>query len=303
MARRAPPRLDLSGLLLLDKPLGISSNQALQHSRRALNADKAGHTGTLDLMASGLLAICLGEATKLCGYLLDAPKTYRADVALGSATSTGDREGEVIERGVCPALTRTEVATVCARFLGRSLQVPPMYSALKHAGLPLYTLARAGQEIEREPREIDITRLDVIAVEAERLVLEIACSKGTYIRTLVEDIGRALGCPAHLYDLRRLSVADFHIDQAWTAEGLMAAAREGKAAHCLLPADAIVAHYPAVHLAASDADRVLHGQPAADALVPDTPEPIRLYAPEDVFLGLGERRPDGRLWPKRLFRF
>jgi tRNA pseudouridine55 synthase len=300
VSRRDPQLRDVDGLLLLDKPSGISSNQALQHARRAVGARKAGHTGTLDLMASGLLAICFGEATKLCGYLLDARKSYRAEVVLGVATSTGDREGTVTEVRPCTSLTRAELEAVCAGFLGTSLQVPPMYSALKHAGQPLYELARAGQAVDRAAREIEISELQVIDCQPAGFSLDICCSKGTYVRTLVEDIGRALGYPAHLGALRRTRVGEFSLESAIGPEALMQAAARGETADCILPPDQVVAQLEAIPLSYPGALRVIHGQAALDA-APGPTGPARLYAPGPVFLGVGERMEDGRVLPRRLF--
>ena len=194
-------RRRVSGVLLLDKPVGISSNHALQAAKRLYRAEKAGHAGTLDPLASGLLPVLLGDATRFSGFLLNAEKGYRADVRLGAKTTTGDAEGEVLERRPVHA-GQAEVEAVLSRFLGPQTQIPPMYSALKRNGQPLYELARRGETVEREPRNIEIFRLELQSWEPEKLVLDVSCSKGTYIRTLAEDIGEALGCGAHLIPVR-----------------------------------------------------------------------------------------------------
>ncbi len=208
MARRRQG-LPVNGVLLLDKPAGMSSNHALQRVRRLFQAQKAGHTGTLDPMATGLLPVCFGEATKFSSYLLDADKCYRTYVRLGEITDTGDAEGAVVERRSVAGFTDTDIERALASFRGEIKQVPPMYSALKHQGRPLYELARQGKTIERAPRPVTVYDMRLLGRDASGFELEVACSKGTYIRTLAEDIGHALGCGAHITALRRLRTGTF----------------------------------------------------------------------------------------------
>ena len=239
-------RVPVHGVLLLNKPVGISSNAALQKAKWLLNAKKAGHTGTLDPFANGLLPLCFGEATKFSAYLLDADKTYRAVMQLGVVTTTGDPEGEVMAtRSV--AVSRSEFEAVLPRFRGEIEQIPPMHSALKHQGRPLYEYARAGIEIDRPPRRVAIHRLDVVEWSPPRVVIDVQCSAGTYIRTLAQDIGAALGCGAHLSALTRLASGGFSLADACTLDELesLPAAQRGAR---LLPVDSLVAHLPAVSL-------------------------------------------------------
>lgn len=239
-------RIPVHGVLLLNKPVGISSNAALQKAKWLLNAKKAGHTGTLDPFADGLLPLCFGEATKFSAYLLDADKTYRAMMQLGVVTTTGDPEGEVLAtRSV--AVSRSEFEAVLPRFRGEIEQIPPMHSALKHQGRPLYEYARAGIEIDRPPRRVTIHRLDVAEWSPPRVVIDVQCSAGTYIRTLAQDIGAALGCGAHLTALTRLASGGFSLADACTLDELetLPATQRGTR---LLPVDSLVAHLPAVSL-------------------------------------------------------
>lgn len=293
---RSAPRRRVDGVLLLDKPQGLTSNDALQKARRLFNAAKAGHTGTLDPMATGLLPLCFGEATKFAGELLDADKTYVARVQLGTTTDTADAEGRVLETRPVDA-TAAQVAEVLLRFVGEIEQVPPMHSALKRDGRPLYEYARAGIEVERKPRRVVIREIRLLAWEPTHFDIEVACSKGTYIRTLAADIGAALGCGAHLSALRRtrigtLAVADT-IDLAGL-ETLALAERDSR----LAPADALLAALPAIELSDVDAGRILHGQGVRGGSTAQ--QRCRLYAPAGRFLGLGEVSADGWLNPKRL---
>ncbi|UUX94781.1 tRNA pseudouridine(55) synthase TruB [Aquabacterium sp. J223] len=281
------PRRALHGVLLLDKPVGLSSNDALQRVKRLLRAEKAGHTGTLDPLASGLLPLCFGAATKFSQVSLDADKAYRATLRLGRTTTTGDGEGEVLEdRPV--AVTRERVEAACGALTGDIDQVPPMHSALKHQGRALYDYARAGQVVERAARRVTIHRLDIVEWQAERLVLDVRCSKGTYVRTLAEDLGRALGCGAHLAGLRRTGSGPLSVDDAVTLQALEAM-EEDQRVTWLRPADALVADWPAVPLPADEAGRFLTGLRRKVALA-DTPA-VRVYgplptgAPGAVFLG------------------
>jgi tRNA pseudouridine55 synthase len=294
----APEQAPPTGVLLLDKPEGLSSNGALQRVRRLTGADKAGHVGSLDPLATGMLPICLGEATKIAGELVGGRKRYRFEIALGTATDTGDREGTVIERAPVPSLDAESLGAVLTRFLGRHPQMPPMYSALKHGGQPLYRLARAGIEVERAAREIEIDQLTLLAVRAEALELETLCSKGTYIRVLAADIARALGSCGHVTRLRRVSVAPFEAEPMETLEALEAACRAGNRPR-LIAADRALPNLPAVTVTGSGAARLACGQAVS------SPEPrlagrVRLYDPSGCFLGLGEAG-GGTLRPKRMF--
>ncbi|MFG6176095.1 tRNA pseudouridine(55) synthase TruB [Halomonas sp. THAF12] len=299
MARRRRG-LPVNGVLLLDKPQGASSNHALQRARRLFQAQKAGHTGTLDPMATGLLPVCFGEATKFSAFLLDADKTYRTRVELGTITDSGDAEGEVVERREVPRLEEADLCGVLERFTGHIEQVPPMYSALKHQGRKLYELAREGKTVERAVRHVTVYDARLLAFEGHAFELEVRVSKGTYIRTLAEDIGEALGCGAHISALRRLATGPFGVEGMLTPEALEAlpdqAAREG----VLLPVDVLVADLPRLALDEQAASRLLHGQSARC----DTGElPVdglaRLYR-DETFLGLGVVRAVGEIAPRRL---
>ncbi len=278
------PRRAVHGVLLLDKPLGLSSNDALQKAKRLFRAEKAGHTGTLDPLASGLLPLCFGAATKFSQVSLDADKRYVATLQLGETRVGGDMEGEVIERRPV-SVTSAELRAACDRFTGAIEQVPPMHSALKHEGKALYEYARAGVEIEREPRRVTIHAIDIVQGENDRWTLDVRCSKGTYIRTLAEDIGRALGCGAHLAALRRTGSGTLTLDQAVTLEALEAMSEAERDAQ-LLDADALIADCPAVRLDAENAARFLSGLrrrlELADA------DCVRVFGPEPkAFLGAG----------------
>ena len=230
------PLRDVDGIVLLDKPEGISSNAALQRVRRAFQARKAGHTGSLDPLASGLLPICLGQATKACALLLDADKTYRFRLALGRSTATGDREGETIDTAPVTAIDEAAIRSQAAAFLGESMQVPPMYSALKHEGQRLYRLARAGVEVERAPRRVRIERLELQASGTDWLDFEVACSKGTYVRSLAEDLARAFGTVGHVATLRRIGLGPFNGLPMHTLDRVEEAAQAGSASRrCCSP--------------------------------------------------------------------
>ena len=295
VARVRIVRRAVHGVLLLDKPLGLTSHDALQRAKRLYRAEKAGHTGTLDPLASGLLPLCFGAATKFSQVALDADKAYRATLQLGVTTTTGDGEGVLVQQR--PVTTsRAEVDAACSRFNGVIDQLPPMHSALKHEGRALYDYARAGIEIERSTRRVTIRRIDVVAFEGSRLTLDVLCSKGTYIRTLAEDIGAALGCGAHLAALRRTTSGVLDVSAAHTLEQI-AASSEAERDALLLPADALLAGSPAVHLDPAEAARFLTGLPRRlDAA--DSPQ-VRVYAPSAGFLGSG-RIAGGELIPTRL---
>lgn len=280
MARIAYP---LDGVLLFDKPLGLSSNTALQKVRRLFQAEKGGHTGTLDPLATGLLPICFGEATKFSNSLLDSDKTYRARVRLGQVTTTGDAEGEVIAS--CPVeVGEALLQQVLAGFRGDIRQLPPMHSALKHQGKPLYEYIRKGETVERQPREVTIHELVLERFAGEELEITVRCSKGTYIRTLAEDIGQALGCGAHLLALRRLASGRFSLEQAYTWERLEAMSQAEREA-CLLPLDCMLQELPRLELDTVQVTRIAQGQRLViDHGLPDGP--ARLYG-AGQFIGLG----------------
>jgi tRNA pseudouridine55 synthase len=292
--------MSVCGVLLLDKPEGLSSNAALQRARRLLGADKAGHVGSLDPLASGMLPICLGEATKLAGEMVAGRKCYEFTLELGARTATGDREGEVIERASVPPLSGAAVIEQLAAFHGLQSQVPPMYSALKRDGQPLYRLARAGIEVERAARQIRIDHLELLALEGTtRLRFVLLCSKGTYVRVLAEDIARALATCGHVTQLRRCYVEPFAAAPMHTLE-MLERAREQAMPVPLIAADQTLPDMPAVQVPAGSALRLRQGQalalPASGVC-----GRVRLYQEGGGFLGLGELDAEGRLRPKRLF--
>lgn len=291
-----PPRRKVDGVLLLDKPGGMTSNAALQKARSLLNAAKAGHTGTLDPMATGLLPLCFGEATKFAGTLLAAGKRYEAVIRLGARTDTGDAEGQVLERRPV-AVTRDQVDDVLARFVGDIMQIPPMHSALKRDGRPLYEYARKGIEVERQPRPVTIYSLDLLSFSGAALKVAVDCSKGTYIRTLAQDIGEALGCGGHLEALRRTRIGPLSLESAVTLEALEVLAPGARDA-LLQPPDALLDGLPRADLDAMAAERFGHGQPVADASGQGEGL-VRVYA-GGRFLGLGRRQPDRIIVPGRL---
>ncbi len=281
------------GILLLDKPAGMSSNAALQRVRRLLGGCKAGHAGSLDPLATGMLPLCLGEATKIAGEILSNRKRYRFTIALGVRTATGDREGDVVEQSPVPADWQARRDAALSSFLGCGRQVPPMYSALKQGGRPLYQLARAGITVERAPRDIEIFELEPVSQTGEQLELDVLCSKGTYVRTLAEDIARSLGTCGHVAALRRTWVEPFEREPMETLESV-AGAR-------LLPADRPLEHLPAVLLEPWQADRIGHGQAVMLVRSP-APGRVRLYDAAKRFLGLGESDGRGEVRPRRLFQ-
>lgn len=291
------------GLLLLDKPGGISSNRALQRAKRLFRAAKAGHAGSLDPLATGMLPIFFGAATRLAAFMLEARKTYRVTAVLGSATTTGDAEGETTESRVHDRpLEPDVVAAAVSRFVGVIEQVPPMYSALKRGGVPLYRLARSGIEVEREPRRVEIEELTVERYSWPELVLHVRCSKGTYVRTLVEDVARAAGTVGHVGALRRTSVSPFAEPGMRTFAELEAAAAAGTAAldGLLLPADAALEGWPAAHLDPAEAARLAQGQAVpADPGLPSGQ--VRVYAASGQLIAIGVVTPEHRLTPTRVF--
>lgn len=289
--------MSVNGILLLDKPIGITSNAALGRAKRALGIKKAGHTGTLDPLASGLLVLCFGEATKVSAFLLDADKTYEAEVCLGVETDSEDAEGEVIARQEVPPLGVADIEKVLENFRGEIEQVPPMHSALKHRGRRLYELARNGEQVERPARAVTIHELNLDRVELPKLHLTVCCSKGTYIRSLARDIGKALGCGAHLSALRRTSSQPFHINDAIELESLDQLERDPARA-LLLPPDQALQHLPEVRLDDQLSNRIRQGQKLAGLPERHSGE-VRIYGPES-FVGIGEMDGTGHLKPRRL---
>ena len=293
------PKKQINGILLLDKPHGFSSNQALQKIKWLLQAAKAGHTGTLDPLATGLLPLCFGEATKFAHYLTDADKTYVATVKFGITTTTGDAEGEVLSTSPVN-VSRIDFEKVCQQFVGEISQTPPMYSALKFEGKALYEYARAGVEIERQARPVTIHSIDVNSFAEDVATITVTCSKGTYIRTLAEDIGKQLGCGAHLIGLRRTATANYKISQAVTLEQFEAMSNEERLA-ALAPPDSAVQYLPAIILDNDSSFYLLQGQAVwRSGVIPSGL--LRLYNEQQVFLGLGELQDDGKIAPKRLMQ-
>ena len=290
---RRPPRRLVDGVLLLDKPQGLSSNNALQKARWLFNAEKAGHTGTLDPMATGLLPLCFGEATKFSQSLLEADKGYDATVLLGATTDTCDAEGQVLETRPV-SVSREQLEAVLASLTGEIEQIPPMHSALKKDGKPLYELARQGIEVERAPRRITIHRIELKSFDGQSLEIAVACTKGTYIRTLAQDIGAKLGCGAHLTALRRTFSGNLDLAPAVTLEELEALSLEERDAR-LLPPDILLAPLPAITITAEEQARYLQGIPVR---AEGKPGPYRAYGSR--FLGLAELGADGWLRPKRI---
>jgi tRNA pseudouridine55 synthase len=302
MARRRAKGRAVSGILPLDKPSGLSSNQALQRVRRLFGAAKAGHTGSLDPLASGLLPLCFGEATKISSYLLEADKEYEMVCRLGTRTATGDAEGDVVARVEVPPLDEPALEASLAGFRGEIEQVPPMYSAIKHQGERLYRLARQGVEVERQPRRVTIHEFELLERSGENLCLRVRCSKGTYIRVLAEDLARALGTEGHVTALRRTAAGPYRAADMIDMAQVEAAVAEGAQAAdaLLLPLDSALAHWPEVVLTADTAWYFRQGQPV---LVPGSPASgrVRVYRETDrQFVGMGEILDDGRVAPRRL---
>jgi tRNA pseudouridine55 synthase len=304
MGRRNKGR-PVDGILVLDKPLGVSSNGALQAAKRLYGAAKAGHTGSLDPLATGVLPLCFGEATKFSQYLLDADKTYLSTFVLGTITATGDSEGEVVADQDASFVTEAMVAKALEQFRGPIEQIPPMYSALKHQGQPLYKLARAGQEIERKARAVTIYEYELLAFRPgprPQVDVKIACSKGTYIRSLAEDLGSAMQCGGHVSALRRIKAGPFGIEDAFTMTALEQLKEQDAYTAMdalLLPSDAALGALPMVRLTESGGFYIRQGQPVQ---VPRAPVSglVRVGLETGEFLGVGEILDDGRVAPRRL---
>jgi len=304
--KRKPHERDVHGILLLDKPAGITSNDALQKIKRLYRAARAGHTGSLDKPATGMLPLCLGEATKISSYLLNADKTYVAVAKLGEVTSTADAEGEILETRQVPEFNQQQLEKVIAQFVGDIEQVPPMYSALKVDGQRLYKLAYQGLEVERKSRPVTIHQVDLLHFDKDSFAIQVRCSKGTYIRTLVEDIGQALGCGAHVNSLRRLSTGPFNEAQMVsmeTIENLAKEEEEGDAAldRLLVPGDSALEHLAEVNLSEEMTYYLCLGQAVS---VPQAPTDglVRIYDHNRAFIGIGTILDDGRVAPKRLLK-
>ncbi|MFC7522100.1 tRNA pseudouridine(55) synthase TruB [Xanthomonas populi] len=290
----------LHGILLLDKQAGLSSNTALQAARRLLRAEKGGHTGSLDPLATGLLPLCLGEATKIAGVLLGSAKTYDAEVVLGVTTDTDDADGEPLRERAVPELSEDALRAALALFIGRIAQQAPIYSALKQGGEPLYAKARRGKIIEAPVREVDVHAIKLIGYAAPRLQLRVTCGSGTYIRSLARDLGEVFGCGAHIASLRRLWVEPFRTPQMITLEALSAALETGTdAQELLLPIQAGFADFARITLDQAHAARFRMGQRLRDAAFPAGQ--VAVFGPDGIPSGLGLVDMEGRLSPQRLF--
>ena len=285
----------------MDKPAGISSNDVVQQAKRLFGAQKVGHTGSLDPLATGVLPLCFGEATKFSQYLLDANKTYWTRIRLGVSTETGDADGEVIAQVDATAITQTQVSDALEHFVGEIEQIPSMYSALKHQGQPLYKLARQGIEVERAPRTVTIYSAELLQFAEAYIELRVHCSKGTYIRSLAEDLGAALGCGGHVSALRRLAAGPYAEAQAVTLEQVSEIGDPQEMDALLLPVASAVSSWPSVRLHEDTAHYVRQGQPVQVAHAP-TDGWVQIFesAEEDRFLGVGEVLTDGRIAPRRL---
>ncbi|MDH5369118.1 MAG: tRNA pseudouridine(55) synthase TruB [Gammaproteobacteria bacterium] len=301
MGRRHKGR-NVSGIVLLDKPLGITSNRALQIVKRLYNAAKAGHTGSLDPLATGLLPLCLGEATKVSGFLLDADKSYLATIKLGIKTSSADAEGEIIQTRPVENYSKKQIDAAIEPFLGDIEQIPPMHSALKVDGQPLYKLAHQGQIIERKARPVHIFDIEVLRYEGDELDINVICSKGTYIRTLAEDIGDKLGCGAHLSALRRTTSGPFDLEDSVTLEELEVLSEYSfdEMDALLIPSEDALNDWESVYLSNDAAFYISQGQAVQVAKAP-TSGLVRLFSEEQGFIGIGEILDDGRVKPHRLF--
>ncbi|NPU93633.1 MAG: tRNA pseudouridine(55) synthase TruB [Gammaproteobacteria bacterium] len=303
MAKRRGKRgRPVDGVLVLDKPQGCTSNEILQRVKRMFGADKAGHTGSLDPLATGVLPLCFGEATKFSQYLLDADKAYVVKAKWGEKTNTADADGEVIETCATDNVSRERLLAILPQFMGEIEQVPSMFSALKHNGQPLYKLARQGVEIERQARKVTIHQLDLLDCDAQHFSLFVRCSKGTYIRNLVEDIAQAMGNLSHVVELRRTQAGPYLLEQAVTVEALVAALESGghKALdELLLPLGTSADHWPTLQLSENTAFYLRNGHPVQ---VPGSPLEgwVKLTGPAEEFIGVGEILDDGKVAPRRL---
>ena len=306
MSRRNKKGRQVNGVLLLDKPQGITSNRALQIVKMLYGANKAGHTGSLDPLATGMLPICFGEATKMSGYLLDANKAYQVTMKLGEITDSGDSDGALISESEVPEISDDVLDTLLAQFTGNIQQTPPMYSALKHEGQPLYKLARQGISVDRPARAVTIYNLEQLGRTLTSISLKVVCSKGTYIRSLVEDIGVALGCGAHVIELRRLYVQTFENEAMITIPELEQLDGSSQIFDALLkPMDCALEGWPKLHISSSQVVKIRQGQEIVGTLnYPDNPsELIRLYDENGIFIGLGQSLSEGRIAPKKVIQY
>ncbi len=303
MARRNKKGRPINGIIVIDKPTGRSSNHVLQQVKRLFNAQKAGHTGSLDPLATGLLPVCLGDATRISSYLLDADKSYCVEAKLGVVTDSGDSDGKVIAESPVPEIEQAQVEAIIQQFIGEQDQVPPMYSALKHQGQPLYKLARQGIEIERKARRVTIYDIKLLHLTADTIRLDVTCSKGTYIRSLLEDIGQKIGCGAHVTMLRRTSVAGYIESQAVIIDDLVTLSEQGLASldELLLPPEQALTDWPRFTLNAEQTQAVLHGQQLRLELE-YLGQLLCLFNEDQQFIGIAEVVEGGVLAPKRIFQ-
>jgi tRNA pseudouridine55 synthase len=296
---------DIDGILLLDKPLGRSSNSALQKVRYLFNAKKAGHTGSLDPLATGVLPICFGQASKVSAYLLDSDKRYTCTAQLGETTTTGDKEGDVLQTRELKPFSAEQVEAVLEKFRGDIQQIPPMFSALKHNGQPLYKLARQGIEIKRKARDVTIHELTLLEQTEDSITLDVHCSKGTYIRTLAQDIGDELGFGAHLSMLRRTDVSPFDCSKLYTIEDIEKLAEANEQEATLLPIDSALIHLPSLILTEEESNCVKNGLKVSRSDVPDS-DMIKMYLESGEFIGIGRcshgEQGEKRLAPKRMMK-
>ena len=304
MGRRGRKGRNISGILLLDKPTGITSNAALQTVKRLFDASKAGHTGSLDPLATGVLPLCFGEATKFSQFLLDADKRYRATFKLGVTTDSGDADGKVLETRTVPEISDSTLESVLEHYRGEISQIPSMFSALKVDGQPLYKLARQGIEVERKSRQVTIHEFSVVERDHDEITVDVHCTKGTYVRTLAEDIGQELGCGAHVVELRRLAAGSFTIDETISMEQLEVWAEDKAQLDAqLLPVSSAVQDWPQVELTEVTASYIRQGQPVQIANAPTTGW-VSIFSesddPNEEFIGVGEIMDDGRIAPRRL---
>ena len=296
---------NVNGILLLDKPIGVTSNEVLQLVKKLYSANKAGHTGSLDPIATGMLPICFGEATKFSQFLLEANKHYTVTGKLGETTASADSEGAILEKREVKNIDAQRIEEILPKFRGKILQLPPMYSAIKHKGQPLYKLARQGIEVERQPREVTVYELNLLELSGELFKLEMRCSKGTYVRTIVSDIGEILGCGAHVIELRRLAVGPYQTNQMVVLQKLqeLAAQNDYKSLdQLLLPIDSMLVDMPEVTLTA---DMVFYMHQGQSLVIPSAPDSgwVKMKSKNGQFLGVGEVLSDGKITPRRMNRF
>lgn len=302
MMNKAKPKQDINGILLVNKPFGLTSNAVLQQVKRLYRAKKAGHTGSLDPMATGMLPVCFGEATKFCQYLLDADKCYEVTGLLGVKTNTGDAMGEVIARKEEFTISETDLQSVLSQFLGSIKQTPSMFSALKHQGTPLYKYARAGIDIPREARSVTIHRMQLNQFDGEYLSLTVTCSKGTYIRNLIEDIGDRLGVGAHVTRLHRTYTTGFHEESMLTLDDLQSKS-DDQLISCLLPMERAVNYLPRVVISSDAAQALRQGKTVSSITLTGIVGSVLLYENDVSFIGLGDLDATGMLKVKRLLNY